>query len=390
MNEPLRPLNLGEILDRTAEFYRRRFLVFFGIAALPSGVVLAIASGTLLVLLWFGANGQGVGSRAAAGIVALAFFGALLLLALPAVLGSGALGTAALNYAADRAHRGEPIAILASYKQAWKQGWRYLWLYVLVGLIAVGVPLALWGGALFSAGIAGTLGWGTADTLLGLAGILGGIGFAVYYMLALVRLWLGFPACVVEQTGAWSAIKRGNLLSKGTKGRLLVLWLMGAVLQRLLTMVLAVPLMIAVELVPGASTPQHQQTAGMVILFILFAAFFAVQALTRPVYSIALLLFYYDQRIRQEGYDIERMMQQAGMVAEPPPLPEAAPWLAPVPLRTPRETPLDHAAPVPAASVSPASFPADLAEADALRPAFPEFQSPSASEPVPPAAGEHA
>ena len=67
MNEPLRPLNLGEILDRTAEFYRARFLVFFGIAALPSGMVLTIASGTLLVLLWFGANGQALGSRAAAG-----------------------------------------------------------------------------------------------------------------------------------------------------------------------------------------------------------------------------------------------------------------------------------------------------------------------------------
>ena len=376
MNEPLRPLNLGEILDRTAEFYRARFLVFFGIAALPSGMVLTIASGTLLVLLWFGANGQALGSRAAAGAAALVFFAVLLLLALPAALASTALGTAALTHAADHAHRGDPIAILASYKQAWKQGWRYLWLYVLAGLIAVGAPLALWGGALFWAGIAGTLGWGTADTLLGLAGILGGIAFAVYYLLALVRLWLGFPACIVEQTVAWTAIKRGNLLSKGTRGRLFVLWLLGATLERLLTMVLAVPLMIAVELVPGASTPQHQETAGTVILFILFAAFFAVQALTRPVYSIALLLFYSDQRIRLEGYDIERMMQQAGMVAEPPPLPEAAPWPARMPLKP-------TAAPGPAAPV-----PADLSEAEALRPAFPDFQSPSASEFVPPAAGE--
>ena len=141
MNEPLRPLNLGEILDRTAEFYRARFLVFFGIAALPSGMVLTIASGTLLVLLWFGSNGQALGSRAAAGAAALVFFAVLLLLALPAALASTALGTAALTHAADHAHRGDPIAILASYKQAWKQGWRYLWLYVLAGLIAVGAPL---------------------------------------------------------------------------------------------------------------------------------------------------------------------------------------------------------------------------------------------------------
>jgi hypothetical protein len=32
-----------------------------------------------------------------------------------------------------------------------------------------------------------------------------------------------------------------------------------------------------------------------------------------PILPIALTLFYYDQRIRHEGYDIERMMETAGM-----------------------------------------------------------------------------
>jgi len=31
--------------------------------------------------------------------------------------------------------------------------------------------------------------------------------------------------------------------------------------------------------------------------------------------SVALTLFYYDQRIRHEGYDIERMMDSAGLNA---------------------------------------------------------------------------
>jgi hypothetical protein len=34
-----------------------------------------------------------------------------------------------------------------------------------------------------------------------------------------------------------------------------------------------------------------------------------------PVFPIALTLFYYDQRIRQEAFDIERMMEAAGMNA---------------------------------------------------------------------------
>ena len=40
---------------------------------------------------------------------------------------------------------------------------------------------------------------------------------------------------------------------------------------------------------------------------------FAVQILIAPVYAMALVLFYYDQRIRTEGYDIERMMEAAGL-----------------------------------------------------------------------------
>lgn len=33
------------------------------------------------------------------------------------------------------------------------------------------------------------------------------------------------------------------------------------------------------------------------------------------LYPIALTLFYYDQRIRREGYDIERLMEAAGLNA---------------------------------------------------------------------------
>jgi hypothetical protein len=32
-----------------------------------------------------------------------------------------------------------------------------------------------------------------------------------------------------------------------------------------------------------------------------------------PIYATGLTLFYYDQRVRKEGYDIEWMMQAAGL-----------------------------------------------------------------------------
>ena len=42
MTATLRPMNLGEILDRTFQIYRSRFLVFVGIAALPAIAMMAL------------------------------------------------------------------------------------------------------------------------------------------------------------------------------------------------------------------------------------------------------------------------------------------------------------------------------------------------------------
>jgi len=134
-----------------------------------------------------------------------------------------------------------------------------------------------------------------------------------------LRLSLAFPACVVEQIGAWTAIKRSSRLSYGTKGRIFLLFLLGAVLSWLLSMGITLPLTIILSLLLSSGDPQHEQAAGLAIIFISYGAAFAVQALVRPVYGIALVLFYYDQRIRMEGFDIEWMMQQAGMVDTLPP-----------------------------------------------------------------------
>ena len=43
-------------------------------------------------------------------------------------------------------------------------------------------------------------------------------------------------------------------------------------------------------------------------------------AFVLPIYSIALTLFYYDQRIRKEGYDVEWLMEQAAVTPGAAPL----------------------------------------------------------------------
>jgi uncharacterized membrane protein len=154
-----------------------------------------------------------------------------------------------------------------------------------------------------------------ASVLVALLAFLVLAALAGYGIWMLLRLSLAFPACVVEQITAWAALKRSSVLSKGTRGRVFLLYLLGAALGWLLSLGVIFVLAILLYLIPGMNSQQHAQTAGIILLFIVYGSGFAVQTLVRPVYGIALALFYYDQRIRKEGYDIERMMDAAGLNA---------------------------------------------------------------------------
>jgi uncharacterized membrane protein len=333
MNELLRPLTLGEILDRTAQLYRTRFLVFLGISLLPTGVVLALAFGVGLVVAWWSWAGASSVSEAAGYVLVAVFSLAVTLVALPIYLAASALAAAAMNHAVSRINLGEMTTIRDSYNTVWKRGWRYIWLYLLLALIVGVAPFAGWilllvlgaGGA----ALAQKAGMGGFDvtTLIRLLSGLGFIAVLAYVLWMLLRLALAFPACVVEQIGAGPALKRSSVLTKGAKGRIFLLYLLVAILSWLLMMAITLPSTIFLALLPGMSNPQHAQTMGLVFLILVYGASFAVQTLVKPVYGIALVLFYYDQRIRLEGFDIEWMMQQAGMVSAPPP----APWLPAAP-----------------------------------------------------------
>jgi uncharacterized membrane protein len=339
MKEPLRPSTLGEILDRTAHLYRSRFLVFFGIAVVPTAVILVFASGAFLLLAWSGVNGTGFSGSS--GIVAVLLVMVGLLVVLPVFLAVSALASAAMNHAVALANMGETTTIRDAYKAVWRRGWSYIGLYVLLGLTIAVAPFMAWFVLVFSsaalAAFAQAAGMGAAGgVLFGLAAFIVFFALVAYFFYMLLRLSLSFPSCVVEQIGAVAALKRSSNLTRGTKGRIFLLYLLGTVLGWMLTMVITVPLSFLTALIPGASSPEHASTVAMVLLFIIYGAGFAIQSLTRPVYGIALVLFYYDQRIRQEGFDIEWMMLQAGMVIpQAPPQPESTPWLPPI---TPKAT----------------------------------------------------
>jgi len=321
IDEPLRPSNLSEILDRTAQIYRSRFLVFLGIALLPTGALLLLAGAAALALIRWGSKGGASASAATVGLLAAAFAGGFVLIVLPALGATSALAAAAMSHAASRAFLGQTTTIRDSYKAAWRRGWQAIGLFVFQ-IVAVWVlPIAAWTTlVVFSAALAAlvqSVGLGGGGLIL-LAGLLAVAGLVVYGVWMSLRLSLAFPACVVEQTGPWEALRRSGALTRGTKGRILLLYLLAAVLNWLLSMAVTFPATIVVALLPGLSNPQHAQTAATALLLAAYGAAFAVQAITRPVYGIALMLFYYDQRIRQEGFDIEWMMLRAGLIVPPP------------------------------------------------------------------------
>jgi hypothetical protein len=323
MNEPLRPSTLGEILDRTAQLYRTRFLLFLGISVIPTGVIVVLACLIGLVVAWWNIAGAGSVPEEAGYVLVAVFAIGVALVALPILLAASALAMAAMSHAVSRVHLGQTTTIRDAYKSVWRRGWRYIWLYLLEGLIIGAVPVAAYivliiilaGGA----ALAQTEGIGdvTSGALFIFVVILVVIALIVYVFWMLCRLSLAFPACVVEQIGAWPAIKRSWNLSNGTKGRILLLYLLVGLLGWLLSMGITLPLTIILSLFLSSGDPQHQQAAGLAIIFISYGVGFAIQALIRPVYGIALVLFYYDQRIRLEGFDIEWMMQQAGMIVAP-------------------------------------------------------------------------
>ena len=236
MNEPLRPSSLGEILDRTAQLYRSRFLVFLGISVLPTGVVLALACVAGLVAAWWGTSGAHSVSKEAGYILVALFALGVALLALPILLAVTALAAAAMSHAVSRVYLGGTTTIRDAYKIAWRIGWRSIGLYLLQAIFVAILPTTAWIVLLLIFGAIAALaqkaGMGNlADgAFVGLLAFLALVAVAGYGIWMLLRMSLAFPACVVEQKKAWSAVKRSFALSQGTKGRIFLLFLLVAAL----------------------------------------------------------------------------------------------------------------------------------------------------------------
>jgi len=160
----------------------------------------------------------------------------------------------------------------------------------------------------------------SADSYAAILVLMGSLGLLIltfpaiiYAIWMAIRYSLAIPASVVENLKARVAIRRSIELTRGARGRIFVLGLLIAVIQIGLIAITQFPfIMMAFK-----DVKQHALLPVWVQIAQQFVAFLTTSFIG-PMYATGLTLFYYDQRIRKEGFDIEWMMQAAGLTVPAP------------------------------------------------------------------------
>jgi hypothetical protein len=257
MTTALRPLSMGELLDRTFSLYRSHFGLFLGIFALPHLLVLAFQC--------VGVAFQTPGNQLAN------MFGNLLWTLAAAMLGviAAAAAQAATVVAVSEVHLDRPATVKDSFVRVKDEIAGVIGLSMLVGL-GVGVGLVLL--------------------------IVPGILLALMWSLAI-------PVKVLENKGATDAMSRSSDLTKGDRARIFVIWILFIMLSVGVSLLLQWPITLAAiaSAKGGLQRSGNWQVASL-------AATFVSQCLVGPLATIAFSLLYYDERVRKEAFDLQLMM----------------------------------------------------------------------------------
>lgn len=255
MANDLRPLSLGELLDRSFFLYRTNFLLFAGLTALPHLVLLAFQLGDVGIQRLMGVG---------AGLVWTLATYAL-------TLGVTAASQGATVIAVSHVHLGQPTTITESFA-----GIRGRIFYLALIMIGYGI------------------GVGIGFVLLIVPGIILGLMWA-----------LTIPVAVLEDTGLRDSVNRSAELTKGARGRVFVIYILFAIMLWILYMAWMFPVL----LIMGLAVQKHQ-VAGVPLWtqIAIPVGSFISQCLAGPLMTIGLSLLYYDQRVRKEAFDLQHMM----------------------------------------------------------------------------------
>ena len=292
----LRPLSTGELLDRVFFLYRSRILLFLVIALVPACLGL-LSNGAQLLLPHaqvHRSGSQGALAQATSGIgPSLAVLFSSLL-----VLAGYAISQAATTRLVTQIYLGGTGEPGKALRDAWPHTLRYIGIELWKAWSAIWLPMLFF--------VAGASAIALRQRILGGIVIFLGVAALVFGVIAYLRNSLAIPAAVVENLKVRAAMRRTKALVDGRKGRIFLLYLL-LMLLYVVAGVVQSPLLL---LVAHTKAPVQHATA----LAIQLALAFVIAALLSPVASIALCLFYFDERVRREAFDIDFLLRGSAAV----------------------------------------------------------------------------
>jgi hypothetical protein len=291
----LRPLTTGEVLDRTFFLYRSNFWLYVGISSIAAGVNVLASIGRLAFLHF-----KGVPVTSSQAVLVGSVFsivGAILYFAVYSVTHAATVSAVSAIYLGEQTSMGKAFDAvkghwlrycLIALWQSWSAGWIFA---LMIAPVAVMARLGL-----------KNLNWLVA--LL----VFFAICSLVYGLIAYIRNSLAVPASVMENLNVRSAMRRSKQLVAGRKGRIFLL----------LLLLFALYCVAGTLQFPFALLLLHSRSAEHIVgQFISLLVAFLCSSLIGPVASIALCLFYIDERVRREAFDIEFLMDRNSPGAGP-------------------------------------------------------------------------
>ena len=298
MSYELRPLSLAELLDRAFSIYRRHFLLFVGIMALPSLVMLVGSVGMQFTTAPVASPAPGVAPDPAQMIGAAAWSLGTFIVMMILYWITYAVALGASTAAVSNIYKGQVPSIAFSYGSMRGRMGRLAWLLLQVFLRLFGVFMLI---GIIAAVLAG--GFAVFSPILAGVAVFAamGVGVILFCWMAL-RYSIVVPPAVLEDSTAGESIARSIDLTRGHLWRVGVLVVFTIVIGYAALMLFQGPFFIASVLAgPETSTGFWLNMCGVITGSI-------GSGLTSPLAVVAMGVLYYDLRIRKEGLDLEVMI----------------------------------------------------------------------------------
>ncbi len=321
MNPQLRPMALGELVDRSAAFWRAHwkqlYLLFFTFsvaqyALLKGGQALMGNTSSLSHLISMlraaAQNPAELQQKAPAWTASMTVVLALLMFSTLFVT------TAAAHWVMPT-FLGEPAKVADGLKHALRRFGTLAGLFGLAALWALVVFVLFQLPALGLAVVAGLL---ASPALLIVAMVLMVFTMLAWMMWFFVRFALWGPVVAAEPVGPLDAFRRCGALTSGrvapglmglVKMRLMVLITVVALILLLISLISSVPVLV----LQGLYGNLFDEAAGEVPAYLLVPAELvnlAAGAVMYPLYVAFQVIFYVDMRTRREGLDLELALRK--------------------------------------------------------------------------------